>query len=360
MIYAIDHSTRHGRFKPPSFESLWDSSVLEPTPGRRYGACREAAGRAPQPPITRPCGAARRGRRRETKWRGIRRDAVGAAPQEPRRGPSPPGTPGPRSRRLRERVGGRMAAKTAGSRTGGAAVEAGDRGQRPEALPARASRRRRMGDARDGLRVDRPAVPHPRSRRHVCGSRGRWVGLPRTSERTSRVAVSIVGGGRRGCHGTAATAAGRCGVVPLEGDLGASGQAGHPERRWLSPRPWRANVRGWRRRLWGGCWSSQASTRPRRRGESDGQARGRAAAEHVVDGLRLARAATTRRRRAWDRQAGLARRPASRRGSRARRHRRSRRCAGRRVGGHGPRLRGAVRESTTTWRARNRCPPWVG
>ncbi len=38
--------------------------------------------------------------------------------------------------------------------------------------------------------------------------------------------------------------------------------------------------------------------------------------------------------------ARLARRPASRRGSRARRHRRSRRCAGRRVGGHGPRLRG--------------------
>ena len=67
----------------------------------------------------------------------------------------------------------------------------------------------------------------------------------------------------------------------------ASGQAGHPERRCLSSRP----VRGWRRRLWGG-WSSQASTRPRRRGESDGQARGRAA-ERVVDGLRLARAATT-------------------------------------------------------------------
>ena len=77
----------------------------------------------------------------ETKWRGIRRDAVGAAPQEPRRGRSPPG-PGKGSRRLRERVGGRMAARTAGSRTGGAAVEAGDRGQRPEALPARASRRR--------------------------------------------------------------------------------------------------------------------------------------------------------------------------------------------------------------------------
>ena len=26
MICATDHSTRHGRFKPPSFESLWDSS----------------------------------------------------------------------------------------------------------------------------------------------------------------------------------------------------------------------------------------------------------------------------------------------------------------------------------------------
>ena len=44
------------------------------------------------------------------------------------------------------------------------------------------------------------------------------------------------------------------------------------------------------------------------------------------------------------RTARLARRPASRRGSRARRHRRSRRCARRRVGGHGPRPAGAVRE----------------
>ena len=52
--------------------------------------------------------------------------------------------------------------------------------------------------------------------------------------------------------------------------------------------------------MWGG-WSSQASPRPRRRAESDGQALGRAA-EGVVDGLRLARAATTCRRRAWDRQ----------------------------------------------------------
>ena len=28
MICVTDHSTRHGRFKPPSFESLWDSSVV--------------------------------------------------------------------------------------------------------------------------------------------------------------------------------------------------------------------------------------------------------------------------------------------------------------------------------------------
>ena len=87
------------------------------------------------------------------------------------------------------------------------------------------------------------------------------------SGRSSRV------GGRRGCHGTAATAAGRCGVVPLEGDLGE--RPGRSPRTSVPVRPWRANVRGWRRRLWGG-WSSQASTRSR-----------------------LARAATTCRRRAW-------------------------------------------------------------
>ena len=31
MICATDHSTRHGRFKPPSFESLWDSSDITQT-----------------------------------------------------------------------------------------------------------------------------------------------------------------------------------------------------------------------------------------------------------------------------------------------------------------------------------------
>ena len=31
MICVTDHSTRHGRFKPPSFESLWDSSDFTPT-----------------------------------------------------------------------------------------------------------------------------------------------------------------------------------------------------------------------------------------------------------------------------------------------------------------------------------------
>ena len=31
MICAKNHSTRHGRFKPPSFESLWDSSELQRT-----------------------------------------------------------------------------------------------------------------------------------------------------------------------------------------------------------------------------------------------------------------------------------------------------------------------------------------
>ena len=31
MICVTDHSTRHGRFKPPSFESLWDSSDVNST-----------------------------------------------------------------------------------------------------------------------------------------------------------------------------------------------------------------------------------------------------------------------------------------------------------------------------------------
>ena len=71
-----------------------------------------------------------------------------------------------------------------------------------------------------------------------------------------------------------------------------------------------------------------ATSRPR----PTAKARGRAA-ERVVDGLRLARAATTCKAEGLGRTARLARRPASRRGSGARRHRRSRRCAGRRLWG---------------------------
>ena len=108
------------------------------------------------------------------------------------------------------------------------------------------------------------------------------------------------GGGRRGCHGHGGHGRRTVRRGAARGRPGASGQAGHPERRCLSPRPWRANVPGWRRRF------GAAGRARRRRGRgvaaaSDGQARGRAA-ERVVDGLRLARAATTCRRRAWDRQ----------------------------------------------------------
>ena len=125
----------------------------------------------------------------------------------------------------------------------------------------------------------------------------------------------------------------------------ASGQAGHPERRCLSPRPWRPNVplvggelngaggggrgaAGRARRGRGGVTSW-----PRRRGESP-TVKPAAAADRVV----VAAPACPSRD---DLQAdGLgqsrARRPASRRGSRARRDRRSRRYAERRVGGHGP------------------------
>ena len=49
MICATDHSTRHGRFKPPSFESLWDSSVSPSTRkldlhGKRAAYGREQVG----------------------------------------------------------------------------------------------------------------------------------------------------------------------------------------------------------------------------------------------------------------------------------------------------------------------------
>ena len=71
----------------------------------------------------------------------------------------------------------------------------------------------------------------------------------------------------------------------------ASGQTGHPNV-GACPRPWRAGG--------GGCGvagSSQASTRPRRRGESDGQAPWPRGGARCRDGLRLARPATICRRR---------------------------------------------------------------
>ena len=102
-------------------------------------------------------------------------------------------------------------------------------------------------------------------------------------------------------------------VVPLEGEPQASGQAGHPERRCL--------VRAGRTRA------------KRRRG------RGGAAIPTAKPVVGLARAATTCRRRAWDGQrVSPVVPPAGAEGS-ARWHRR-RRYTRRRVGGHGPRLRG--------------------
>ena len=104
----------------------------------------------------------------------------------------------------------------------------------------------------------------------------------------------------------------------------ASGRAGHPERRCLSPRPWRPNEPSVDAAVSG---VSRAGA-----GKSDGQARGRGR-PRCRRRSGTARAATTCRPTAWD---SRARRPASRRGSRARRDRRSRRYAERRVGGHGP------------------------
>ena len=104
----------------------------------------------------------------------------------------------------------------------------------------------------------------------------------------------------------------------------ASGQAGHPERRCLSPRPWRPNEPGMDAAVSG---VGRAGA-----GKSDGQARGRGR-PRCRRRSGPARAATTCRPTAWD---SRARRPASLRGSRARRDRRSRRYAERRVGGHGP------------------------
>ena len=124
----------------------------------------------------------------------------------------------------------------------------------------------------------------------------------------------------------------------------ASGQAGHPERRCLSPRPWRPNVPlvggelngagGGGRGAAGRARRGRGGVRswPRRRGEVR-RSSPRPRPTALSSPLRPARAATTCRPTAWD---SRARRPASRRGSRARRDRRSRRYAERRVGGHGP------------------------
>ena len=133
------------------------------------------------------------------------------------------------------------------------------------------------------------------------GPSGRGLAGARTSRRRATASgPGSRGGGRRGCHGTA-------GRGPAEAAASPRTSARVPP----------------------------AVDAAARRGEPDGQARGRAA-DRVVDGLRPARAATTCRPRAWDGTARRSRRPASRRGSRAGRHRRSRRCAERRVGGHGP------------------------
>ena len=193
---------------------------------------------------------------------------------------------------------------------------------------------RRLGTARESatsmrvrLQWTAPARRARRAARWLCCARA-GLGLA--------AAVPCIGGGGASAIATAATAAGRCGVVPLEGDLGRAARPVTPNVGACPPgRGGRTFGAGG-----GGCGAAGRARRrrePRRRGESDGQARGRGA-ERVVDGLRLARAATTCRRRAWDRQRVSPVVPPA--GARARRHRRSRRCAGRRVGGHGPRLRG--------------------
>ena len=117
------------------------------------------------------------------------------------------------------------------------------------------------------------------------------------------------GGGRCVRHGTAATAAGRWGVVPLEGDLGERPDRS-PQRRCLSPA-----VAGGRRRLWGG-WVEPgvdaAATSRRVRRPSPAAAR-----RSALSGRAPARASRD------DLQAEVSPRcPASRRGRRARR-----RCA---------------------------------
>ena len=128
--------------------------------------------------------------------------------------------------------------------------------------------------------------------------------------------------------------------VPLEGDLGERPGRVTPNVGACPPgRGGRTFGAGG-----GGCGTAGRARRRRGRGVAASPSRDDLQAEGL------------------GRTARLVRRPASRRGSRARRHRRSRRCARRRVGGHGPRLRGQSvspppprRRASIGGRARPRC-----
>ena len=152
------------------------------------------------------------------------------------------------------------------------------------------------------IRRSRPSSGEPRARR--------WPPRPHRVVIDGRIQLGEQagpgsrGGGRRGCHGTAATAArrGRRGAA-----RGRPGRAARPVTRNVGACPPR---RGGRTFRWsavrrngaggGGCGAAGRARRRRGRGirgESDGQARGRGPVA-----LRLARAPTTCRRRAWDGQ----------------------------------------------------------
>ena len=105
-----------------------------------------------------------------------------------------------------------------------------------------------------------------------------------TRRADARPDLALAGGGRCGCHGTAATAAGPGGGA-ARGGPGRAARPVTPNVGACPPRPWRANVRSWRRRLWGG-WSSQASTRPAASDSGSREPR-RPARRRVWDGQRV-------------------------------------------------------------------------